>query len=64
MHPTTQFGPEFKQQRKLMKEVLGSDVIRKHEPLLHEEGIRMLEGIFTDPKGYDRYLRRSATPNV
>jgi len=47
-----------------MKEVLGSDVIRKHELLLHEEGIRMLEGIFTDPKGYDRYLRRSATPNV
>jgi hypothetical protein len=56
----TQFDADFRQQRKLMKEVLGGDVIRRHEALLHEEGIRLLEGIFVDPKGFDRYLRRLA----
>lgn len=60
----TQFGSDFRQQRKLMKEVLGTDVIRNHEALLNEEGVRLLEGILTNPKGFDRYLRRSANCDV
>ena len=60
----TQFGSDFRQQRKLMKEVLGGDVIRKQETLLTEEGIRLLEGFLADPKAFDRSLRRSANLNA
>ena len=56
----TQYGPEWKEQRKFMKEVLGSDVLRKHDPLLEEEGLRLLRDIFEDPTKFDRHLRRSA----
>ena len=58
LHPMTQYGEDFRQQRKFMKEVLGGDVIRRHEPLLDEEGKRMLQGIFQSPKECDRLLRR------
>lgn len=54
----TQFGNDFRQQRKFMKEVLGADVIRKHESLLDEEGKRMIQGIMANPENFDRYLRR------
>ncbi|EPQ52491.1 cytochrome P450 [Gloeophyllum trabeum ATCC 11539] len=58
MHPMTQFGADFKQQRKFMKEVLHADVIRKHEDLLNEEGRRLLQGMWDTPKNFDRHLRR------
>jgi hypothetical protein len=57
----TQYGEDFRQQRKFMKEVLGGDVIRRHEALLDEEGKRMLQGIFKAPKECDRLLRRSVS---
>ncbi|KAJ6555588.1 cytochrome P450 [Mycena vulgaris] len=58
LHPMTQFGDDFKEQRKFMKEVLAGDVIRKHEALLDEEGRRLLQSIFGAPKDCDRHLRR------
>jgi hypothetical protein len=62
LHPMTQFGQEFRQQRKLMKEVLGADVIRRQEALLDEKGRRMLQSTFADLKGFDRNLRRFVHP--
>jgi hypothetical protein len=59
LHPMTQFGDDFKDQRKFMKEVLAADVIRKHESLLDEEGRRLLQSIFVQPQECDRHLRRS-----
>jgi len=58
LHPMTQYGEDFKQQRKLMKEVLAGDVIRRHEALLDDEGRRMLQGILKTPQECDRLLRR------
>ncbi|KAH9977454.1 cytochrome P450 [Russula compacta] len=58
LHPMTQYGEDFRQQRKFMKEVLAGDVIRRHEPILDDEGKRMLQGIFQHPKECDRHLRR------
>lgn len=41
-----------------MKEVLGIDVLRKHESLLDEEGSRLLQAIYSTPIEFDRHLRR------
>ncbi|KZT18463.1 hypothetical protein NEOLEDRAFT_1184290, partial [Neolentinus lepideus HHB14362 ss-1] len=38
LHPMTQYGEDFKQQRRFIKEVPGADVIRKPEALPDEEG--------------------------
>ncbi|KAJ7637836.1 cytochrome P450 [Mycena rosella] len=58
LHPMTNFGEDFKNQRKFMKEVLAAEHLRNHEALLDEEGRRMLQSIFQTPNDCDRHLRR------
>ncbi|KAF7302459.1 Cytochrome P450 [Mycena chlorophos] len=61
MHPMTQYGPDFREQRKFMKELLAPEVQRTHEGLLAEEGRRLLRATFERPKDAARYLRRFST---
>ncbi|KAJ7080194.1 cytochrome P450 [Mycena belliarum] len=58
LHPMTQFGADFKDQRKFMKEVLAPEVLRNHEALLDDEGRRLLRSILATPNECDRHLRR------
>lgn len=60
----TQYGPEWKEQRKFMKEVLGGEATRRHDPLLEEEGLYLLRDIFEDPTKFDRHLRRQVLDNI
>nr|GAT47942.1 cytochrome P450 [Mycena chlorophos] len=61
LHPMTPYGPDFREQRKFMKEVLAPEVQKRHEGLLAEEGRRLLRATFDNPKDAVRYLRRFST---
>ncbi|KAJ7051779.1 cytochrome P450 [Mycena amicta] len=61
LHPMTQFGDDFRDQRKFMKEVLAPEVQRRHAGLLDEEARRLLKATFERPQDAARHLRRFST---
>ncbi|KAF7309278.1 Cytochrome P450 [Mycena indigotica] len=61
LHPMTQYGADFREQRKFMKEALAPEVQRRHESLLNEEGRRLLRATYEDPEDTARHLRRFST---
>ncbi|KAJ7052940.1 cytochrome P450 [Mycena amicta] len=61
LHPMTQFGDDFREQRKFMKEVLAPEVQRRHASLLDEEGRRLLFATLERPVDTPRHLRRFST---
>ncbi|KAF7300144.1 Cytochrome P450 [Mycena kentingensis (nom. inval.)] len=61
LHPLSQYGDDFKAQRRFMKEVVAPDVLRSHWTLLEEEARRMCRAVWEDPASAVKHLRRSST---